>query len=76
MLIKWKAAGGGFSRAAILPAHTSANTHAPARGVASVTMSRPPLAQAPGVKGPRPEGDLVALAVAPGHDKFRTAGNE
>jgi len=76
MLINWKAAGGNFSRAAILPAHTSANAHAPARGVASVAMSRPLLAQVSGIKGPRSEGDVVALAVAPGHDKFRTAGNE
>ncbi|OQC24630.1 MAG: hypothetical protein BWX68_02055 [Verrucomicrobia bacterium ADurb.Bin063] len=76
MRINWKAAGGSFSRAAILPARTSANAHAPARRVARVTMNRPPLAQASGVKEPRPEGGLVALAVAPGHDKLRTAGNE
>ena len=68
----WKAEGGSFSLDVSIPVNTSATVYVPARDAASVAESGKPLAQAPGVKFLRTEGDRVALAVESGTYRFTT----
>ncbi len=69
---EWKVENGQLSLEVTLPANTSATVYIPARDAASVAESGKPLAQAPGVKFLRTEGDRVVLAVESGTYRFTT----
>ncbi|HOC57380.1 MAG TPA: alpha-L-rhamnosidase C-terminal domain-containing protein [Verrucomicrobiota bacterium] len=69
---EWKVENGQLSLEVTLPANTSATVYIPARNAASVAESGKPLAQAPGVKFLRTEGDRVVLAVESGTYRFTT----
>jgi len=66
----WKAEGGQFSLEVTIPANTSATVYVTARDAASVAESGRPLAQTPGMKFLRTEGDRVVLAVESGSYRF------
>lgn len=70
----WQVEGAQFELEITIPANTMATVYLPARDAQSVQEGDQPLAEAPGVKFLRMEGDRAVLEVGSGSYQFRSAG--